>query len=200
MTHAAVCRYVYDAQTVSGDTIDFLQKCGDQILLDRAFDRNGHRAGQVYGWDLPEIIRCLLFISVENAPGAERFANGVWQDLPQVMSVISHLMEHVGWSPFVMENYLNLCEASGEVFPIEQFTQHVTAALDALDESSASWSNLDHPARISGVIHTLAEANYPLEPQLSRDLLVILDRLIDMGDRRSATLQRSETFRNVQRA
>ena len=53
-------------------------------------------------------------------------------------------------------------------------------------------------ARISGVGEVLAEANHPLTRANARDLLIVLDRLVDMGDRRAAALQQSEHFRGVQ--
>jgi hypothetical protein len=37
----------------------------------------------------------------------------------------------------------------------------------------------------------------PLERELAQGMLRVLDRLVDMGDRRSAALQTSETFKNV---
>jgi hypothetical protein len=45
-------------------------------------------------------------------------------------------------------------------------------------------------------VHAFAEES-PLEPSLATAMLRILDRLVDMGDRRSAALQTSEVFKEV---
>jgi hypothetical protein len=43
----------------------------------------------------------------------------------------------------------------------------------------------------------LAERDSPLDAGLSRAMLVILDALVDIGDRRSAALQASQIFSEV---
>ena len=59
------------------------------------------------------------------------------------------------------------------------------------------WSGTTIAARIAGVVQRLAELNFPLAVKDARALLGILDRLVDMGDRRAAALQQSEQFRGV---
>ena len=42
------------------------------------------------------------------------------------------------------------------------------------------------------------DANFPLRVKHAKELLKVLDALIDGGDRRSAALEQSEVFRGVQ--
>jgi hypothetical protein len=42
-----------------------------------------------------------------------------------------------------------------------------------------------------------ADLQHPLPVALARKLLQVLDVLVDLGDRRSAALQQSESFRGV---
>jgi hypothetical protein len=192
------CRHVYDAETVSDGTIALLDHCLERLLSERSFDPNSYRAGEVHGFDLPRLIKSLFFVSVQGAPGAMRFANGDWTDLPRVMPLIDKLIRQAGWAPFVMDMFLTMCERAGPAYPIDAFADQVTAALSALRTSRASWTGLMHPARLSGMVQVLADANYPLTVDQSRNLLFVLDALIDLGDRRSAALEQSEAFRNTQ--
>lgn len=53
------------------------------------------------------------------------------------------------------------------------------------------------PARIAALVHAFVERTQPLPFELAQRMLRILDRLVDMGDRRSAALQQSEIFKAV---
>ena len=54
-----------------------------------------------------------LLVSVENAPGAPRFANGDWSDLPRLLPIIDVLMQRTGWSVSVMQTYTYALRACG---------------------------------------------------------------------------------------
>ena len=198
LTRNIVWRHVYDAPAVTDDAITVLRYCLERMLRDKVFDKDSYRAGQVHGFDLPAMIRNLLFVSVTDIPGAARFANGNWSDLRRVLPLVDAMMKHAGWSPFVMDTYLKLCERAGQSFPIQAFASHIVPNLDAQSSHPQGWVDAMIPARIAGVVQQLAEANHPLNKRQARDLLAILDRLVDMGDRRAAALQQSEHFRGVQ--
>ena len=197
LTKSLICRGVYDAPVVTDDTMAILQHCLQRMLQEGEFKPKSYRAGEVRGFDLPGMIQALLLVSVQGAPGAARFANGDWSDLARAMPLVDAIMQGAGWSAFVMETYLSLCERADSAFPIEAFTGHVIN-IEVQNDNPQMWSDSPIPARIAGVVQRLAETNYPLSPSQARDLLGILDRLVDMGDRRSAALQQSEYFRGVQ--
>ena len=198
ITNKAICRYVYDAPTVTDPTLTVLQHCLERMLQERAFDPSSWRAGEINSHYLVAMVRDLLLVSVENAPGATRFANGDWSDLPRLLPMIDVLMQRAGWSVSVMQTYLTLCERAGAAFPIDTFINHLKAVTDEAGLFPGKWSGSTIAARISGVVQVLAEANHPLTRTHARDLLIVLDRLVDMGDRRAAALQQSEHFRGVQ--
>ncbi len=198
-TESVVCRHLLDAPLIIPNTIPVLQLCIDQLLADPIFRRNGYRAGEVHGFGLPRMIKSFLVVPLsEPTPGAARFANGEWNDLPIVFPLINRLVGGCGWAPYVMDSFLTMAERAGLSYPIDAFVTLVTKVLTELGGNADGWVGTMIPARISGVIQVLADGNYPLSPARATALLRLLDMLIDLGDRRSAALEESETFRAIQ--
>jgi hypothetical protein len=48
------------------------------------------------------------------------------------------------------------------------------------------------------IVQRQADWNFPLQLQDAQELLMVLDALIDLGDRRSAALEQTEAFRGIQ--
>ena len=195
---ALVTHHVLDSITVPTGVMQLLDACADRLVEDRAFAGHKNRDGTVYGNAMPRLIEALLFITVENAPGAHRFANGDWAEIRIIMPLVSKVVSSVGWSAYVMGKFLILCERAGDAYPLDDFIRQVSAALQNLDAAHGSWTGTILPARIAAVIQRLADKHYPLRQDQAEGLLRILDTLIDLGDRRSAALEQSETFREVQ--
>jgi len=194
-----VARHVFDAPTVPLNTLDLLENCVERVVHDRIFNPNSYRAGEVHGYDLPKLIKALLFVAMETeAPGAARFANGDWSEIRMIMPIVTRLITATGWSPYVMENYLTLCERAGVAYPLTAFADQTNAALDLLSYAKGSWVGTALPARLSAIVQCLADANFPLRADHAKELLRVLDSLIDLGDRRSAALEQAEAFRGVQ--
>ena len=194
-----VTRQVLDAPTVSANTLDLLNDCVERVVRDHVFDPNSYRAGQVHGYDLPKLIQALLFVSVEEeAPGAIRFANGDWSQISMVMPIVTKLVTATGWSTYVMQNYLTLCERAGLAYPLAAFAYQANAVLGSLSNAKGSWAGTTLPARTATTVQHLADANFPLCADHAQELLRVLDALIDLGDRRSAALEQAEAFRSVQ--
>ncbi|MBN8913951.1 MAG: hypothetical protein J0H65_18220, partial [Rhizobiales bacterium] len=84
-----VTRHILDAPNIPANTLELLTDCLDRVLKDRMFDPDSYRAGQVHGHDMPTMIRALLFVAVEDAPGAARFANGDWSQINLVIPSIT---------------------------------------------------------------------------------------------------------------
>ncbi len=198
-TEMTVTRQVLDAPTVPANTLDLLNDCVERVVCDRVFDPNGYRAGEVHGYDLPKLIKALLFVSVETeAPGAARFANGDWSQISMVMPIVTKLVTAIGWSTYVMQNYLTLCERAGLAYPLAAFADQANAVLNSLSYAKGSWAGTTLPARTAATVQRLADANFPLRSDHAQELLRVLDALIDLGDRRSAALEQAEAFRGVQ--
>jgi hypothetical protein len=193
-----VTRHVLDAVQVPANTLDLLIDCVGRVIRDRMFDPKSYRAGEVHGNDMPELIRALLLVAVERAPGATRFVNGDWSQIGLVMPIITRLVSTVGWSSFVMQNFLTLCERAGLGYPLDEFAHQMRAVLVTLPNAKGSWAGTLLPARTADIVQRLADGNYPLRPDQAQQLLRVLDALIDLGDRRSAALEQTEAFRGVQ--
>jgi hypothetical protein len=186
-------KYIMDADRVSPNVLKIVDICADRILQDGAFKES--RNGILYGFDLPCIVRELLFVSVENASGAARYANGRWNDIDIVLPIVNKLVTDAGWVSAVARDYLTLCERCGAFYPAEVFTDQVLAIFGR--GKLPGWKGTELPARIAGLIQTYADREHPLEQRLSQKMLRILDLLVDLGDRRSAALQTSEAFKDV---
>ena len=190
-----VVRHVIDAPTIAAGTLTLLNECVDRVLRHPAFRRAGYRAGELYGWSLPKVVRALLFVPIdEEAPGSARFANGDWSDLRIAMPIVSKMVTELVWSRDVMDCFLQLCERSGGAYPIDAFADQIAPAAESADHR---WQGTTIPARIAATIQRLVDANFPMDAGLARRLLVVLDALVELGDRRSVALERSPAFREV---
>jgi hypothetical protein len=194
-----VTRHVLDAPVIPANTIDLLQDCVDRAVQDRTFDPSGYRAGRISGFNMPNLIKALLFVPIdEEAPGAARFANGDWSQIDVIAPVVTRVMAAIGWSSYVMDCFLNLCERAGTAYPVDAFAAQANAALDGLAKRKSKWAGSMWPARLAATVQRLADANYPLRAYQAQGLLKLLDAMIDLGDRRSASLEQTEVFRGVQ--
>jgi len=194
-----VNRHVFDAPHVPENALPLLDDCVMRVIKDRTFRPKSHRAGEVYGYDMPDLVRTLLFMNVEkNCPGSARFANGDWGQINIIMPLVTKLVTSTGWSAFVMGNFLTLCERAADAYPLGAFTEQAGAVLGSIANARGSWVGTMLPARTATIIQRLADANYPLQITQAQALLQLLDALIDLGDRRSAALEQTEAFRRVQ--
>jgi hypothetical protein len=179
------------------NALEFMDACLTRILHDRMWEHARNSEGDIYGYDIPDIVRILLFVAVENAPGAARFANRDWRDIAQVLPIVDRFVRAVGDIPHVMGSFLTLCERSLADYPAERFVDQIGAALSLQDGIPLGWRGTTIPARIAALVHAFAEKSVPVPPSVAQAMLRILDRLADMGDRRSAALQTSEVFKEV---
>ena len=190
-----VVRQVIDAPTVPGGTMEVLDDCVDRVLQHPAFRRAGYRAGELHGWSLPKVVRALLFVPIGvETPGSARFANGDWSELSVAMPIVSRVVTELGWSRDVMDFFLQLCERAGDDYPIDAFADQIAWVAES---GNHGWSGTTIPARIAATIQRLADANFPIDCDLARRLLIVLDALVELGDRRSVALERSPAFREV---
>jgi hypothetical protein len=187
---------IFDAPSIAPRAITLTQACLGRTLKDRAWKHARGRDGRLYGFDVPQLVRIYLFVSIEFAGGAARFANRDWREIGAVLPIVDRLVRQVGDIPDVMSGFLTLCERAAEHYPAAIFVEQVTAATALQERTPIGWRNSTIPSRIAGLVHTFAEREQPL-PQLAQAMLRVLDKLVDMGDRRSAALQTSEIFKDV---
>ena len=194
-----VCAGVLDAPQIRQDTLQLLTRVLERTLEHDDLQRSPYNDGRLGGFDLPELVKSLLFVSVERAPGAERFANGQWADLAQVMPLVDRMIRQAGWNPYVARQFVTLCERAGSTYPADTFADQVLAQI-VDGRLPTGWKGTAIPAAIAALVQAHADRQHPLPTALARKLLRVLDALIDLGDRRSAALQQSESFRGVRLA
>ncbi|MFW0753684.1 NACHT domain-containing protein [Pseudomonas sp. H11T01] len=195
-TWSVVCRDVLDAPEIRDDTLRLLETVLERTLENRDLRRSEYNDGRIGGFDLPELIKSLLFVNVEHASGAARFANNRWDDLGQVMPLVDRMVRVAGWNPYVARQFISLCERSGAAYPVETFADQVLAQI-VDGRLPAGWKGSSVPSAIAALVQAHADRLHPLPAPLARKLLQVLDALVDLGDRRSAALQQSESFRGV---
>jgi hypothetical protein len=192
-----VCNSILDAPTIPENGVEILQLCVERILKDPVFNPANYRAGELHGWALPSLTRSLLFVAVEDASLASRFANGDWREIDVILPVVDRFVRAAGWSSAVMNNFLTLCERSRNAYPADQFADQILTVLAPGTAGLKGWHGSLLPARIAGLVQHFAFRETPMRSELGQKLLRILDILVDMGDRRSAALQISDSFREV---
>ena len=197
-TDMTVCRHVLDAPIIPSNTFDLLNDCVDRVVRDQVFDPKGYRAGEVHGFNLPKLIKALLCVGIEKADDASRFVNGDWSQINLIMPLVTRLVTAVGWSTFVMDQFLILCERAGDAYPLDAFVVQANSALVSIENTKGDWAGTMLPARTAGVVQCLADVNFPLQANQAQELLRVLDTLIDLGDRRSVALEQTEAFRGIQ--
>lgn len=195
-TVSLVCGEVLDAREVRDNTLHLLQAVLERTLEHDDLRRSPYNDGRMGGVDLPELVKSLLFVVVDHAPGATRFANGLWDDICRVMPLVDRMVRAAGWHPYVAHQFVTLCKRSGAAYPTDTFADQVLAQI--LDgRLPAGWKGSVVPAAIAALVQAHADRQHPLPAALARKLLQVLDALVDLGDRRSAALQQSESFRGV---
>lgn len=195
-TEALVCIEILDAPVLRDDSLRLLEAVLERTLENRDMRRSPYNNGRMAGKDLPNLIESLLFVTVEHAGRAARFANGCWDDLGKVMPLIDRMVRNVGWHYYVMRQFLTLCERCGGAYSAATFAdQMLTHIVDG--NFPKDWKGTTLPAKIAALVQAHADRLHPLPADLARRLLQLLDALVDLGDRRSAALQQSESFRGV---
>lgn len=192
-----VCAYVYDTSVVPADAVATLDLCLRRLLQAPAFKRDSHRSGEFSGFHQPELVRTLMFVSVERAGLAARYVNGDWSEIGRILPLIDRFVRAGGWAVSVMDPFLTLCERARDNYPAEVFADQVLAITGDGPENLRGWHGAFIQARIAELVQHFAHRDAPMTLALAQKFLRILDMLVDMGDRRSAALQLGEAFREI---
>jgi hypothetical protein len=105
-----IYRYIYDAPVVPEGAMDILMSCLERLLQAPSFNRSSYHSGKFFGFDLPHLVRVLMFVSIEHASLAARYVNGDWSDLSLILPIVDRFVRAGGWSATVMGCFLTLCE------------------------------------------------------------------------------------------
>jgi hypothetical protein len=177
--------------------IDIVSLCLERFLQSRVFKRSSHGAGEFAGFDEPRLAEILMFVAVKHAGGAARYVNGDWSEVGMILPLVDRYVRTAGWSAGVMNSFLDLCERAKQTYPAETLGDQILAVVADETQRLRGWSGTFLAARVAGLVQFIADRETPMPTGLAQKLLRILDLLVDMGDRRSAALQLSESFREV---
>src|SRR3984885_7626705 len=191
-----ICVAILDAPEIKHGAISFLEICVERLLANGRLMISSDRNGHIYGHYLPHLISSLFLIR-HQAGGAARFANGDWTDVRLILPVVERLVASAGTFPHVIACFLTLCERAIEHYPSDRFVEQMLCVLDSKPATPSGWRGTMIPGRIAVLVHEFAERMQPLPHSLAQGMLRLLDRLVDMGDRRSAALQTSQIFKDV---
>jgi hypothetical protein len=192
-----VCAFVYDTPVFPPDAVATLDLCLGRLLQASAFKRDAYRSGEFVGFNQPELVRTLMFVSVERANLAARYVNGDWSEIGRILPLIDRFIRAGGWAAAVMGPFLTLCERARATYPAEAFADQVFTIIGNGPDNLKGWHGTFIPARIAELVQHFAHRDAPMTLTLAQKFLRILDMLVDMGDRRSAALQLGEAFREV---
>src|SRR5581483_6206818 len=181
-----VCRTIHDAPTVDPGAVAALMAMAARISSARwTYDR-----GKVDGSltrEKHELAKAMLFVNVEQANGAARFANGNWKDIPIVLPVVEELLNGAGAATGVFNYYLTLCERASAHYPAEAMADTLFTLVDQQKDKPAALHSISAPERIAALVQSLAAREQPLSDALRGKLLRLLDLLVELGDRRCAS-------------
>lgn len=136
---------VIDAPRIDPRVLSVLDAIVDRVLEHGDFRRSRYNDGRLGGFDLPDLIKTLLFVAITGANGATRFANGQWSDLPQILPLLDKLVRHVTWNSYVATKFVKLCERAGADYPVDALADQVLAQL-AADGLPTGWKETAVPA------------------------------------------------------
>ena len=113
-----VCAFVYDAPAIPSGAFVTLEVCLDRFLRDPVFERNRYRSGEFSGFHQPDLVRTLMFVSVERADLAARYVNGDWSEIGHILPLVDRFIRAGGWGSFVMGSFLTLCERAKDHYSL----------------------------------------------------------------------------------
>jgi hypothetical protein len=193
-----MCVAIIDPPVIEPSAIDTLSLCLDHILDHPGWRDIRRNSTESLDAGLREIVYDLLAINwTDPAPGATRFANGKWTDVRLLHPLAAKLLVNVGDVPTVLAAYLRHVELGFESYEMTTFVSLILGVPPAIWSRRSAWAGNTNAAQIASLIQLFAERDYPLTPSLRADVLTILDRLIDVGNRRSAGLQISDLFKSA---
>ncbi|WP_411847443.1 hypothetical protein AAFN60_09020 [Roseibacillus persicicus] len=197
ITDSHICSYIYDPKEVLADSVDMLSACLERFLEASEFNSESYSGNEFTGFDDSRLVRDLMFISVEDASLSSRFANGDWSELALILPLVDRLIRSGAHLSSVVGAYITLCERSKEFYPAEDFSSQILAVLNSDKDGGRKLVKKLLPARIAELVQYFSHRETPMTSDLARDFLRILDKLVDLGDRRAAALQVQESFREV---
>lgn len=186
---------ILDPATIAPSALSTMEACGERVLAAHDWDW-ARDSGDLHGHHLPGLVRDLMFVDHLGFPGATRFANDDWHEFNLIAPSIEKMARMVGSVPIVARSFLVACEHARDFVDARWFAD---IALSMVTDHGApvGWRKSLLAGRMASVVQMITEKAHPLDEEVARTLLRVLDALVDMGDRRAAALEISEIFKDV---
>jgi hypothetical protein len=193
-----VCRQIHDADELTPGTLVIMKAVADRVAAaDWRWDAT--RVNASLTRQKHAILKALFLVNVAEATGARRFANGDWSEIAAVIPTLDRLLESIVGVTGGLLYFLNLAERSIDHYPADALADTLARFLVAQEEKPAALRSISGPERMAAIVQTLASREHPLSESLRAKLLTLLDMLVELGDRRSAALLGSESFKTARR-
>lgn len=186
-----------DPPEIASSVLPSLNACLERVLSARTWASARRNDGDLHGYELVRIVRDLTCVAHVDCKLSSRFANGDWSQLHLIFPMVVRLVYAVGDVPIVADAFLTLCERALPFIPTATFADLALSMVTA-HGPPAGWRGSSLPGRLATTIQAAAEQAHPMPLDEAQKMLRTLDCLVDMGDRRSAALQLSEFFKDVQ--
>ncbi len=190
---------IMDDAVFPENAIAIMGDCLPRILASDDWSMLRRRSSRHLDEDLSKIVSSLFFVQVgeSKAPNSARFANGDWSEVGKILPLVDSVVMSFGDIPRVASLFLTLCERAGANYPMEKFLDHMHGLFKLQSSTPVGWRETYLPNRIASLIQNFATRTQPLPLEKAQSMLRLLDRLVDMGDRRATALQTSELFKNT---
>jgi hypothetical protein len=196
-----VAAAVIDPQHVADGVILLLSDLIAELANDEAVRYARRRPSRGLDADYQAVFSACLCADWETpAPAAARFANGDWSEIRILQPLLRNILSACGDLPTVLSGYLSVVERSLEVYPFQDFLEEVGLIPSSSWTTRTLWMSNLNASRIAALIQRLAEKQQFLSQDNLTHAARLLDRLVDVGDRRSAALQVSELFSTARAA
>jgi len=174
--------------------VELIARCFAIVSSDDVWNRvrsksSKHLTDEYYG-----TVRMMLLDAGKPCEAAMRFANGDWSEIHHAMALVNGVVATIGDIGVVLGMFLDLVERSFEHYALDDFISQIEPIPVRLWASRSAWNNNFNSNKLAALIQNFAEREKPLSPPHQTSLLRILDKLIEVGDRRSAALQTSQIF------
>lgn len=187
---------VIDSPEVNTHAIELLSKIIDRISNHSEWQRMRHDPSRIYRGELLDVVMYAFCAHLEPSyVGSVRFANNDWSEVAILMGLVDQVLSLVGDVAGVFTAWLTLVERSFDYYETDVFFNQLDIIPKDLWSSRVQWALNTNSVRLAALIQAFAEREgYPLSSDRKKEILPWLDRLVDLGDRRSSALQCSRLF------
>ncbi|WP_282065965.1 ATP-binding protein [Commensalibacter papalotli (ex Botero et al. 2024)] len=186
--------YIYFSSKIDTNAYEIIKLCLDRFLQLPELNKNTLYPQNLSGFYKPYIAQYLMFIPhTEKNLQAKRYMNGQWSEFERFLPIIDYYIHNAGHVNQIIHYFLDLCSQAKEYYSVEKFVNQILALIK--EDKYLHWDKYNIYARISDLIEYYLDQQDELNSNTLQNILMIIDWLIDHGDRHGAALQKSSIFK-----